>query len=66
MVCEEMRIPIRAHTQIWKYAQNLSAAGLLSTQLSSTGFRGKTTLLGLSAAPAADIRKWMESSLSGN
>src|SRR5712692_3867067 len=66
MACEEKRIPTRAHTQIWKYAQNLSAAGLLSTQLSSTGFRGKTTLLGLSAAPAADIRKWMESSLSGN
>ena len=66
MVCEEKRIPTRAHTQIWKYAQNLSAAGLLTTQLSATGFRGKTTLLGLSTAPAADIRKWMESSLSGN
>src|SRR6266571_3075141 len=66
MTCEEKKIPQRAHTQIWKYVQSLSAAGLLTTQLSATGFRGKTTLLGLSTAPAADIRKWMESSLSGN
>ncbi len=66
MACEEQKIPYRAHTQVWKYAQNLSATGVLTTQLSTTGFRGKTTLLGISAASASAIRKWLESSLSGN
>ncbi len=66
MACEEQKTPYRAHTQVWKYARNLSATGVLTTQLSTTGFRGKTTLLGISAASASAIRKWLEASLSGN
>jgi len=66
MACEEHREPHRAHTQVWKYVQNLSATGVLSTQLSTTGFRGKTTLLGISAASASAIRRWLESSLARN
>src|SRR6266581_2184003 len=66
MACEEHREPHRAHTQVWKYVQNLSATGVLSTQLSTTGFRGKTTLLGISAASASAIRRWLESSLTRN
>ncbi len=65
MACEEVREPYRAHTQVWKYVQSLSATGILSTQLSATGYRGKTTLLGLSTAPASAIRRWLESSLTG-
>ena len=64
MACEELKEPYRAHTQVWKYAQNLSATGILSTQLSTAGFRGKTTLLGISVAPASAIRRWLESSLN--
>jgi cell division control protein 6 len=63
MACEEHKEKYRAHTQVWKYVQNLSATGVLSTQLSTAGFRGKTTLLGISAAPASAIRRWLESSL---
>ncbi len=66
MACEEHKEPHRAHTQVWKYVQNLSATGVLSTQLSTTGFRGKTTLLGISAASASAIRRWLESSLTRN
>lgn len=64
MACEEHKEKYRAHTQVWKYVQNLSATGVLSTQLSTAGFRGKTTLLGISAAPASAIRRWLESSLT--
>jgi len=63
MACEELKEPSRAHTQVWKYVQNLNATGIVSTQLSTTGFRGKTTLLGLSTAPASAIRRWLEASL---
>jgi archaeal cell division control protein 6 len=66
MACEERKVAYRAHTQVWKYVQNLSATGVLSTQLSTTGFRGKTTLLGLSVASASSIRRWLESSIPGN
>ncbi len=64
MACEEQKEPFRAHTQVWKYVQNLNATGIISTQPSTAGFRGKTTLLGLSAAPASAIRPWLESSLA--
>ena len=64
IACEEFKEPGRAHTQVWKYVQNLSATGIVSTQLSTIGFRGKTTLLGLSTAPASAIRRWLEASLA--
>src|SRR5213593_1242727 len=64
MACEEHKETYRAHTQVWKYVQNLNATGILSTQLSTTGFSGKTTLLGISSAPASAIRRWLESTLS--
>src|SRR2546425_5616452 len=63
MACEEYKEPYRAHTQVWKYVQNLGATGIVSTQPSTAGFRGKTTLLGLPTAPASAIRRWLESSL---
>ena len=64
IACEEFKEPSRAHTQVWKYVQNLNATGIVAAQLSTTGFRGKTTLLGLSTAPATAIRRWLESSLA--
>jgi cell division control protein 6 len=64
MACEEHREPARAHTQVWKYVQNLNATGIVSTRPSTAGFRGKTTLLGLSMAPASAMRKWLETGLS--
>src|SRR5205809_459748 len=63
MACEEYKEQPRAHTQVWKYVQNLSATGIVSTQPSTAGFRGKTTLLGLPTSPASAIRRWLESSL---
>ncbi len=64
MACEEQKEPARAHTQVWKYVQNLNATGIVSTRPSTAGFRGKTTLLGLTSAPAGAVRKWLETGLS--
>ena len=63
MACEEHREPARAHTQVWKYVQNLNATGIVSTRPSTAGFRGKTTLLGLTTAPASAMRKWLETGI---
>jgi Cdc6-like AAA superfamily ATPase len=63
MACEEYREESRAHTQVWKYVQNLAASGIVSTKPSAAGFRGKTTMLGLPTAPASAIKRWLESSI---
>jgi cell division control protein 6 len=63
MACEELHEPPRAHTQVWKYVQNLNSTGIVTTRPSTTGFRGKTTLLGLTTAPASAMRKWLENNI---
>ncbi len=46
-VCEEFGRKNRRHTQVWKYIQSLSSLGLVTTKISGSGIRGKTTLIGL-------------------
>lgn len=63
VVCEEYGEEHKKHTQIWSYAQRLSAIGIATAKISGQGQRGKTTLLGLKLTPAEAMRKWVESSL---
>jgi len=57
LVCEEYGEKRRGHTQLWKYAQGLSAAGIIETVVSGVGQRGKTTIIGLSRVPASDLEQ---------
>jgi cell division control protein 6 len=57
LVCEEYGEKRRGHTQLWKYIQSLSAAGIIETTVSGVGQRGKTTLIGLSRVPASDLEQ---------
>jgi cell division control protein 6 len=57
LVCEEYGEKRRGHTQLWKYVQALSAAGIIETVVSGVGQRGKTTLIGLSRVPATDLEQ---------
>jgi cell division control protein 6 len=57
LVCEEYSEKSRSHTQLWKYVQSLSTAGILETTVSGVGQRGKTTLIGLSRVPALDLQQ---------
>jgi len=43
--------------EIWKYAKQLSALGIIEAKPSSTGQRGKTTLIGLHQIPALELEK---------
>lgn len=47
VICEGRKIEPRRHTQFWEYLQNLKNLGMLYTKISGSGFRGKTTLIGM-------------------
>ncbi len=60
VVCETKAVEPRRHTQFWEYLQNLKNLGVLQTKISGSGFKGKTTLIGLMNLPAETL----ESALS--
>jgi len=64
LVCEEYGEKRRGHTQLWKYVQALSAAGIIETMVSGVGQRGKTTLISLSRVPASDLEQELVKILS--
>ena len=57
IVCEEYYEEKRGHTQLWKYAKQLSASGVIETKVSGEGQRGKTTLISLPRVPASDLEQ---------
>lgn len=57
IVCEEYGEKQRGHTQLWKYVKELSALGIIKTELSGVGQRGKTTYISLPKVPASDLEK---------
>ena len=57
IVCEEYGEKPRRHTQLWKYVNDLSATEIIKAKVSSSGVRGKTTLIGLPHIPAADLER---------
>jgi len=57
IVCEEYGEKRRKHTQLWKYAKQLSALDIIKTQPSSLGYRGKTTLISLPRIPASELER---------
>ncbi len=57
VVCEEYGEKQRGHTQLWKYVKELSALGIIKTELSGVGQRGKTTHISLPKVPASDLEQ---------
>lgn len=64
LVCEEHSKRCRGHTQLWKYAKELSALGIIKTELSGAGQRGKTTYISLPKIPASDLEQELTKVLS--
>ncbi len=60
IVCEEWGKKGRGHTQLWKYLKELSALGIIQTQPSGAGLRGKTTLISLPRVPATDLEQALD------
>jgi cell division control protein 6 len=63
VVCEEFDEQPRSHTQLWKYAQFLSALGILRTEVARTSTRGRATRVSLPSIPAYELEKELSASL---
>ncbi len=57
VVCEEFDEESHSHTQLWKYLQNLSNIGVLKTEVSATGSRGRSTIIYLPRVSASELEK---------
>jgi len=57
VACEEYNTQPYSHTQLWKYLQTLSALGIVKTEVSATGSRGRSTLIYLPRIPAHELEK---------
>jgi len=57
VVCEESDVQPRSHTQLWKYLQTLSTLGILQKKVSTTGSRGRSTLIYLPRITAYELEK---------
>lgn len=57
VVCEEFDVQPHSHTQLWKYLRTLSALGIVKTEVSATGSRGRSTFVSLPRIPAYELEK---------
>ncbi len=63
VVCEEFNVQPYSHTQLWKYLHTLSALGIVKTEVSTSGSRGRSTLIALPEIPASDLERELSSLL---
>ena len=63
IVCEEYGQEKRGHTQLWKYVHELSTLGIIKTESSGAGQRGKTTLISLPKISAAELETELRKTL---
>ena len=54
-LCESMGMAPNHHTQVWNDVNELARKGIIETQLSGKGFRGRTTMIGLSMVSAEQL-----------
>ena len=59
-LCESMNVSAYKHTQVWSDVNELSRKGIIETQLSGKGMRGRTTMIGLSLVSAKELMGELE------
>ena len=59
-LCESMNVTAYRHTQVWSDINELSRKGIIETQLSGKGMRGRTTMIGLSLVSAKELMGELE------
>ncbi|HYB45485.1 MAG TPA: AAA family ATPase [Nitrososphaerales archaeon] len=55
VLCEDLGVTANHHTQVWNDVNELSRKGIIETQLSGRGMRGRTTMIGLSLVSAKEL-----------
>jgi cell division control protein 6 len=63
VTCEEYEVEPVSHTQLWKYAQYLDALGILKTEVSAAGQRGRSTIISLPLVSANELSKELRAML---
>lgn len=63
VACEEHNERPSSHTQVWKYAQFLSALGFMKLEVVAVSTRGRTTRVSLPSIGAAELEREIVSSL---
>jgi cell division control protein 6 len=58
-ICEEYGEKPRRHTQIYEYVNDLKKRGVIEARLSGKGYRGKSTLIGISIGPLDALEKYI-------
>jgi cell division control protein 6 len=54
-LCESMGVAPNHHTQLWNDINELSRKGIIETQISGKGVRGRTTMIGLERVSAGQL-----------
>lgn len=57
IICEEYDVQPHSHTQLWKYLRIFSAQGIVETEVSAAGSRGRSTLISLPGISARELEK---------
>ena len=57
IACEEYGVQPHSHTQLWKYLRMFSAQGIVQTEVSAAGSRGRSTLISLLGIPAHELER---------
>ncbi len=60
MLCESYKQRPRKHTQVYTYIMDMRKMNIIQTKTSGRGFRGKSTLIGISNAPLDLLEKRIE------
>ncbi len=59
-LCEVRNVTAYHHTQVWSDVNEMSRKGIIETQLSGKGVRGRTTMIGLSLVSAKELMGELE------
>ena len=59
-ICESLGVGANHHTQVWNDVNELSRKGIVETELSGKGRRGRTTLIGLDLVSAKELMGELE------
>lgn len=57
VICEEYNTKPHSHTQLWKYLQTFSNIGIIKTEVSTIGSKGRSTLIYLPMISANELEK---------
>jgi archaeal cell division control protein 6 len=63
VACEEFEATPVSHTMLWKYLQTFSALGILKSEVSGEGTRGRSTRIYLPSISAVELEKELRAAL---